>query len=279
MPRLILLTIFTMLAFAGNSVLCRLALKDGHIDPLSFTLLRLFSGACILAVFAVVKAPAAGTRLQGTWFGALSLLIYALAFSLAYVGMDAGPGALILFAAVQFTMLVYGLFKGERMRAQAVAGLVLSILGLGLLLLPGSSAPPLGSATLMALSGIAWAFYSLHGRQASSAVAATAGNFLTATPLALLAALPFLSTLQWSPIGATYAVLSGAITSGLGYVLWYTVVKQMTVIRASIVQLSVPVISVLAGVWLIDEPLTLRIVVSCLGVLGGVAMVLRAKAR
>lgn len=268
-----LLTTVVMLAFAGNSILCRLALKGGHIDPLSFSLIRLFSGACVLAL--LVCIPAHTYRaLQGSWIGALTLFGYAVTFSLAYVEMDAGPGALILFAAVPVGMLAAGLLRGERLGPLGVFGLVLSMASLAMLLLPGSTAPPLGSAVLMLAAGISWAGYSIHGKRAHSPAAATAGNFARATLLALLLIVPFLSRVTWDSAGAAYAVFSGAVTSGLGYALWYRVVRQMSVTRAGIVQLSVPVLSVLGGIWWLQEPLTFRVVLSSIGVLGGVAIVL-----
>lgn len=278
MLRVFLLTALAMLAFAGNSILCRMALKGGHIDPLSFTVLRLFSGACLLALLAWFgTAPRA--RPKGSWVGAAALVSYAVSFSLAYVGMDAGPGSLVLFAAVQLSMLGFGLSKDERLGAAAVTGLGLSLVGLAFLLLPGSSAPPVGNSLLMAIAGSSWTVYTLFGRKSDSPLAATAGNFMLATPLAVAVALPFLATLQWDTPGLVYAVLSGAVTSALGYVIWYRVLPDLTVTRAGIVQLSVPVIAVLAGVWLLQEPLSLRIVLSSLGVLAGMAIVLLARTR
>lgn len=280
MLRICLLTALAMLAFAGNSILCRLALKGGHIDPFTFTALRLASGACVLAALAFARHRAASMpALQGSWFGAVFLFTYATAFSLAYVGMDVGPGALLLFAAVQISMLAYGRFKGERLGLMAIAGLILGLCGLGFLLLPGSTAPPLGRAILMVVAGIAWGAYTLHGRGAPSPIAATSGNFIRATPLAGAAALLFISRQVWDVPGLLIAATSGAVTSGLGYVIWYGVVRELTVTRASIVQLSVPVISVLAGVMWLQETLSLRIILSCLAVLGGIGIVLVAKAR
>jgi len=279
-----------MLAFASNSLLCRLALKGGHIDPISFTLLRLGSGAGMLAVLVYLegahKSRGGTTRSRsifrcfgGSVFGALSLCGYAVAFSLAYVNMDAGPGALILFAAVQLSMLAFGLLRGERLGLQAVAGLVISLAGLAFLLLPGSAAPPPVSAALMAAAGMAWGAYTLSGRNVVSPMKATAGNFVMATPLAAVVALLFLPALQWNALGVYYAVASGAVMSALGYIIWYGVLRHLSVTQASIVQLSVPVIAVLAAVPLLHEPLTLRVVLSCIGVLGGMAIVLTADRR
>jgi len=289
MLRIFLLTTAAMLAFAANSVLCRIALKGGHIDPLTFTFIRIFSGACVLALLVSLstlrRRPASSTpgnaarAFEGSWLGAIALCGYAVTFSLAYVDMDAGPGALILFAAVQFSMLAFGFIRGERLDILGTIGLVLSLISLAVLLLPGSTAPPLTSAILMFTAGMAWAGYTLHGRRARSPAAATAGNFIRAVPLALVLTLPFLAALSWDAVGMGYAILSGAGTSGLGYVIWYRVVQQMTVTRAGIVQLSVPVLSALAGALWLHEPLTLRVVLSSVGVLSGVAIVLMAKER
>ncbi|HWK70869.1 MAG TPA: DMT family transporter [Burkholderiaceae bacterium] len=275
--RISLLTCLAMLAFASNSVLCRLALKDAHIDPLAFTMLRLASGALILSILAWCRSTA--IRRAGSWPGAVALFLYAITFSLAYVGMDAGAGALLLFGVVQLTMLLYGIAKGERLTSLAMLGLLISIVGLVYLLLPGSTAPPLGSAALMIIAGIAWGAYSLLGKSEGGPLATTAGNFARALPLSLLCAAPFATTLQWDGRGVLYAVLSGAVASGLGYAVWYSVMKHLPVLKASTVQLTVPVLSVLAGVALLDEALTPRIVLACAAVLGGIAVVLASKQR
>lgn len=266
-----------MLAFAGNSILCRLALKEGHIDPLAFTVLRLASGALVLALLAWFRSTPA--QRAGNWPGSIALFLYAVAFSLAYVGMEAGTGALLLFAAVQLTMLLYGMAKGERLTALSLLGLLISIGGLVYLLLPGSAAPPLGSATLMVVAGIAWGAYSLLGKNAASPLATTAGNFARAVPLSLICAAPFIATLQWDALGVLYAVLSGAVASGLGYAIWYDVMKHLSVLKASTVQLTVPILSALAGVAFLNEAMTLRLMLACAAVLGGIGLVLASRQR
>ena len=284
-----LFTCLAMLAFAGNSILCRVALRDGHIDPSSFTALRLASGALVLYALLWLRAgrarsstpasPSVAARPSGSWAGAVSLFVYAITFSLAYVDIEAGVGALILFGAVQITMLLYGVFKGERLTLLPASGLCVSIAGLIYLLLPGSSAPPLGSALLMAVAGAAWGWYSLLGKGADNPLATTAGNFVLAIPLGLFAVIPFIASLKWNGFGLLYAILSGAITSGLGYAIWYDVMKQLSVLKASSVQLCVPILTALIAVAVLGEALTLRLVLACIAVLGGIALVLFSKQR
>jgi drug/metabolite transporter (DMT)-like permease len=267
-----------MFAFAGNSILCRLALKEGHIDPFSFTMLRLVSGALVLYLLVRLRSEAA--QQAGSWAGAVSLFLYAIAFSLAYVNMETGVGALILFGAVQITMLLYGAVQGEQLTPLSILGLLVSIAGLVYLLLPGSSAPPLASALLMTVAGAAWGWYSLLGKGTARPLVTTANNFARAIPFGLLVTVPFLaSSPKWDGLGVLYAVLSGALASGLGYAVWYGVMKQLSVLKASSVQLSVPILTALLGTILLGETLTLRVVLACIAVLGGIALVLISKQR
>ncbi|HEY9280315.1 MAG TPA: DMT family transporter [Eoetvoesiella sp.] len=285
--RLSLLTCAAMLAFAGNSILCRLALMNDHIDPFSFTVLRLVSGALVLYVLVRLKLastlqstpirPSVLARHSGSWAGAVALFLYAITFSLAYVNMESGVGALILFGTVQLTMLLYGVFKGERLTPLSMSGLLLSLVGLVYLLLPGSSAPPLGSAFLMTVAGAAWGWYSVLGKGTSDPLAATADNFIRAIPFGLLAIVPFFASLKWDGLGVLCAVLSGAFASGLGYAVWYAVIKQLSVLKASSVQLCVPILTALIGTAFLGEVLTLRIVLACIAVLGGITLVLVSK--
>ncbi|UFH50844.1 DMT family transporter [Pseudomonas sp. KNUC1026] len=273
--RLLVLTALAMLAFAGNSVLCRLALKATELDPLSFTAIRLISGAAMLWLLLRLRAP--GARLGGGWAGGLALFVYALCFSLAYVQVETGAGALVLFGAVQLTMLLYGLARGERLSLGSGAGLLLAVVGLLALLLPGANAPPLPACALMAAAGIAWGVYSLLGKGARDPLVVTTGNFLRALPIGLLACLPRLAALRWDGQGALYAVLSGALASGLGYALWYSVLPRLPAVKAASVQLSVPVLAALAGVLFLGEALSLRLVLCAVAVLGGVGCVLVAR--
>jgi drug/metabolite transporter (DMT)-like permease len=273
--RTLLLTALAMLAFAGNSLLCRLALRETAIDAASFTSLRIFSGAITLWLLLRLR-PAKGAA-AGSWFAAVALLAYAAAFSFAYLSLDAGVGALLLFGAVQLSMIGWGLSRGERFGRKASAGLLLAIGGLLALLLPGASAPPLGGALLMLLAGAAWGAYSLLGRGVADPLAATTGNFLRATPLALLISAVLLGQASWDLPGLIYAVLSGALTSGIGYAIWYTALRGLQSFQAATVQLSVPILTALAGSLLLDEALTLRLALSAAAVLGGIALVLSAR--
>jgi len=272
-PRLIALTTLTMIAFAANSVLCRMALKDTGIDAASFTALRLLSGAAMLWLLMRWQQQAA---LQyGNWRSALALFIYAAAFSFAYRTINAGAGALMLFGAVQATMLIAGFIAGERLRRIQAAGFVTALAGLVMLVLPGVEAPSVPDSLLMLASGVAWGIYSLWGRGLANPAAAPAGNFVRAAPLALVLAGIALPWLQWDARGALYAVLSGAITSALGYVLWYRVLQHLRAMTASTVQLSAPIIASLGGVVVLGEMFTPDLFVASVLVLGGLWLVLR----
>lgn len=276
-PRTLLLTCLAMLAFAGNSLLCRAALRDASIDPASFTALRLVAGAAALWLLLRLQSHRQAATRAGSWPAALALFIYAAAFSFAYVGLDAGAGALLLFGAVQLSMVAWGLLRGERLDLPQLCGMSLALAGLVALLLPGANAPALGAAVLMLVSGAAWGAYSLLGRGTRNPLPATAGNFLLAAPLALLLGLGMLGQLHWSPNGLLYAALSGALTSGIGYALWYAVLPRLAAIQAASVQLSVPLLTALAGALLLGEPLSLRLLLAGAAILGGVALVLRAR--
>ena len=271
LPKATLLTALAMLAFAGNSVLCRLALAQSAIDAASFTSIRLLSGAIVLALLVQLRGVR-GTR-QGSCISAAMLFAYAAGFSYAYLSLPAGTGALLLFGAVQATMIGWAIRCGERLRPLQLAGLLLAMAGLVGLLLPGLSAPPLFGSLLMLMAGVAWGVYSLRGKGASDPTAVTAGNFLLAVPLALaLSALMYRST-SLDAAGIAYAVASGALTSGLGYALWYRVVPLLRASSAATIQLSVPLLAVIAGALLLDEAITLRMVLAGMAILGGIALV------
>jgi len=273
--RTLLLTALAMLAFAGNSLLCRVALRDTSIDPASFTALRLLAGALVLwLMLRLRQGPAA---LAGSWSGAFALFLYAAAFSWAYVQLDAGAGALLLFAAVQLSMIAWGVFKGERLSPMQTLGSALALAGLVGLLLPDASAPAMGAALLMILSGVAWGAYSLLGRGTGDPLAATAGNFIRALPMAVLLCLVASSGLEWDRAGVIYALLSGGVTSGIGYALWYAVLPRLAATQAASIQLSVPLLTVLAGSLLLGEALTSRLLITGLAILGGIVLVLRAR--
>jgi drug/metabolite transporter (DMT)-like permease len=270
--KILLLTMLAMLAFAGNSLLCRAALKHTVIDPASFTCVRVLSGA--IALWCLVRLRSGARRRGGNWVSAFALFAYAAAFSWAYVDLSAATGALLLFGAVQATMILAGLSRGERLNARQGVGLVAALGGLVALLLPGLSAPPLGNAILMVIAGVAWGAYSLRGRGSGDALAATAGNFLLAVPFALLLSLAQLDATRLDAHGIAYAVASGAVTSGVGYAIWYGALRGLTATGAATVQLSVPVIAAAGGVLLLAEPVTLRLVGASAAILGGIALVI-----
>ncbi|HSC46657.1 MAG TPA: DMT family transporter [Gammaproteobacteria bacterium] len=268
--RLFGLTAFAMTAFAANSLLCRLALKDGHADPASFTSLRLVSGALVL--WLLVGSGGRRRVRGGDWASALALFAYAAAFSYAYISLPAGTGALLLFGAVQATMLLAGLRAGERLSATQGVGLALALFGLVFMLLPGLAAPPLLGAALMLAAGIAWGVYSLRGRKGADPAATTTGNFLRAAPFALAVSVLLLPRLHVDLTGTGYALASGALASGLGYVVWYAALKGLSATRAAVVQLSAPVIAAFGGVLLLGESVTPRLLVASVAILGGVAL-------
>ena len=270
MPRLILITTLAMLAFAANSLLCRVALRDTTIDAASFTAIRLASGAAVLAL--IVRARHGRPMEAGSWAAAACLFAYAAFFSFAYRHLTAATGAILLFGAVQISMLSWGFFTGERLRRLQVAGLLAAVGGLVYMLLPGLSAPPLLGAALMIAAGISWAGYSLLGRGTKDPVKATAGNFLRTVPLAALLFLTQQAGTSVDHTGALYAVVSGAITSGLGYVLWYAALPALTATSAAVIQLSVPAIAALGGVVLLAEPLSSRLVIASATIMGGIAL-------
>lgn len=271
------LTAVAMVAFAGNSIFCRLALRDTRIDAASFTSIRLVSGALALGLLVQMRRGSSGLR-AGTWLSALALFAYAIGFSAAYLMLSAGTGALILFGAVQVTMTGYGLARGERLRIAQGAGLALACGGLIGLVIPGLSAPPLAGAALMSAAGIAWGVYSLRGRAARDPTETTAGNFVRSVPFAVAASAVAAPWMAWDARGALLAAASGALTSGLGYAVWYTALGGLSRVSAATVQLAVPVIAAAGGVALLGEPITVRLVLASAAVLGGIALVILARA-
>ena len=274
--RVPILTLVTMVAFAANSILCRQALKTTPIDPATFTLIRLVSGAATL--WLIVRVRTGGVAKAGRWKAAFSLFAYAAAFSFAYVSLSAGTGALILFGSVQATMILYGLLRGERFTPLQTGGFLLALGGLAALMLPGAAAPHWTGATLMTVAGIAWGAYSLMGRASSRPIETTAGNFLRASLFGAILSVVALGMFAWDTRGAALAVLSGAVASGLGYAVWYTVLPALRATHAATVQLSVPVIAAIGGVLLLGERLSLRLALCSVAILGGIALVLNARA-
>lgn len=275
--RIVALTSLAMIAFAGNSLLCRVALKDTGIDAASFTAIRLISGALILGL--VVRARSGAHAGQGNWLSAFALFTYAAGFSFAYLSLPAATGALLLFGAVQATMIGYGIWAGERLLKPQLLGLALALGGLVGLLLPGLSAPPLSGSLLMLLAGVAWGIYSLRGKGRGDPTRVTAGNFLRAVPIAAVLSAVMLKDASVDGAGFWYAVASGALASGLGYAIWYTALPGLKATNAATVQLSVPVIAALGGIVFLGEPISLRLALASAAILGGIALVILQKQR
>jgi drug/metabolite transporter (DMT)-like permease len=305
--RVFFLTLFAMIAFASNSLLCRAALKETSIDAASFTFIRIFSGAAALWLIMTLRRTKIGfpspqsspkgrggpfslrekvrMRATGNWLSAFALFVYAAAFSFAYNTLSAGTGALLLFGAVQATMILWGFRKGERLRAIQILGLLVALAGLVMLVFPGLSAPPLIGSILMLAAGVAWGVYSLRGKvkgQSGSdrdAIGATAGNFLRAVPFAALVSVIMLPRMHFDSLGITFAIISGSITSGLGYVIWYVALTGLKAASAATVQLSVPVLAATGGILLLGEPITLRYIIASIAVLGGIFLVVIERQR
>ncbi len=273
--RIVALTSLAMIAFAGNSLLCRIALKNTLIDAASFTTIRLLSGAIILYLVVGMRRNTDNSR--GSWMSSFALFAYAAGFSFAYVSLPTATGALLLFGAVQATMIFYGLLIGERLLRRQIVGLVLSLGGIVALLLPGLSAPPLLGSALMLCAGIAWGIYSVRGKGAGDPARVTAGNFLRTVPMAAALSVLTFNSNTLNTAGFWYAVSSGALASGIGYAIWYTVVPTLKATSASAVQLSVPVIAALGGIAFLGEPITLRLALTSITILGGIALVFLEK--
>ena len=269
--RVFILTLIAMMAFAGNSLLCRVALRHTSIDAASFTFIRIVSGA--VALWLIVRMRGRSLEKAGSWISAAALFAYAAGFSFAYLSLPAGTGALLLFGAVQATMIIWALRSGERLSVRQRIGLALAMAGLVALVFPGLSAPPLGGSILMFGAGIAWGVYSLRGKKSGDPASATAGNFLRAVPMAAALSLSFLPWANLDPAGAGYAIVSGAIASGVGYAIWYTALRSLRGASAASVQLIVPVLAAAGGILFLGEAITLRFLVASVAVLGGIALV------
>jgi drug/metabolite transporter (DMT)-like permease len=270
--KIIFYTGFALLAFAFNSILCRLALGAGLIDAASFTTVRLISGAAALVIILLISGNKNSDAKQGSWLSAFFLFGYAICFSFAYLGLTTGTGALILFGSVQATMILAAVFRGERPQILEWSGLIVAFSGLIYLTFPGLGSPPLFASILMVFAGIAWGFYTLRGKKSANPLAETTGNFLRTIPLIILACLPFLSQIHLSQNGILFAVASGAITSGVGYAVWYAALKYHTATRAAILQLSVPVLAAIGGVFLLSEYFTFRLLIGSILILGGIGL-------
>ena len=272
-PRTVALTFFTLLAFASNSVLCRLALAPGLIGAGTFTGVRLLSGAMVLMLLVALRGRA--TAVQGTWGSAVALFAYAAPFSFAYLRIPAGVGALVLFGTVQATMIGSDLLKGKRLRSTELAGLVLAVAGLTVLTLPGVSAPDPAGVGLMVVAGVSWGVYSLRGRAAIDPLKSTATNFSRSLLFAMPLGIASLGYETFTLTGVSYAIASGAMASGLGYALWYTALRGLTATQAGIVQLLVPALAAIGGILLLGESVSVRLLFAGLTILAGVALAVR----
>ncbi|HEX8368027.1 MAG TPA: DMT family transporter [Pyrinomonadaceae bacterium] len=270
--KIIFYTTFALVAFAFNSILCRLALGAQTIDAAAFTTIRLVSGALALVLINSFFGKKEAETKSGNWLSAFFLFAYAICFSLAYINLTTATGALILFGSVQLTMIGAALVKGEKPQIPEWLGLFLAFAGLVYLVFPGLSAPPLLSCASMAAAGIAWGFYTLRGRASRNPLAETTGNFLRSVPMIILVALPLIYQIHLSPKGIIFAVLSGAMASGIGYSVWYAALKYHTATRAAILQLSVPALAAVGGVIFLAEIISMRLWLASALILGGIAL-------
>jgi drug/metabolite transporter (DMT)-like permease len=274
--RIVACTLLALIAFAANSVLCRLALRDGAIDPASFSAIRLATGATTL-LLARSRSGGGNRGNAGSWIAASMLFLYAVPFSFAYTKLTTGTGALILFGCVQVTMLAAAWWLGERPHPLQWSGLAVALAGLLVLVLPGLAAPSLSGAALMGIAGVSWGVYSLLGRGAKNPLSQTSGNFLRTVPLVAAVSLLSLPRIHVEVKGALLAVASGAIASGIGYVLWYAALSGLTATRAAVSQLAVPVLTAASGVVFLSEAVTGRLILSSTLILGGIALALAGR--
>ena len=261
-----------MIAFAANSVLCRLALADRLIDPISFSLIRVSSGAVVLLILWLLSTRR--VKIEWNIKNSIFLTVYILAFSYAYIKIDAGVGALILFGTVQLSMIFYGIFHGEKLTLKRGLGVGITLVGIIILLLPGASTPSLFYSLIMGISGLAWAAYSISGKTMNNPLSSTLANFLLAVPIVLIASSLFQQDTVMTNKGILLAIISGGLTSSGAYVLWYSIVKHIDRITASTVQLSVPCLAILGGSLFIGEPVGLRVIFSTVIVLLGIILVI-----
>lgn len=268
--RTIAFTALALVAFAANSVLCRLALQQAAVDPVTFSSIRFASGAAMLV--AITGGRRSLRPSAGSWTSALILALYAIPFALAYVRLSTGTGALIMFGTVQVTMLIGASRIGERIRGAQALGIGLAVIGLIYLVWPGLSAPSPIGAVLMAAAGIGWGLYSLRGRGAADPLLQNTSNFVRSVPLILIASVVSISQFHITRAGAVLAVASGALASGLGYVAWFAALRGLTAVRAAVLQLAVPILAAAGGVMFLAEPIPVRLVVATILVLGGIAL-------
>ena len=270
-------TLLALVAFAGNSVLCRLALGEDKLDAASFTAIRLFSGIVVLVLILLISQRNKTIASKGSWSASLMLFIYAITFSYAYISLETGVGALILFACVQITMILVGLFLGDKLHSIEWLGVIVAFIGFVYLVMPGVSAPSFSGFVLMSVSGIAWAGYTLLGKNSSNPLSDTTFNFLRTSPFLILLIAVTAQNASLSNTGIFLAIISGGITSGLGYTIWYKVLKDLKSIQAAVLQLLVPVLATFGGIIFANESFSLRLAVSTMMILGGIVAVILGK--
>lgn len=270
-------TVLALIAFASNSIICRLALANGSIDPAGFSTIRLLSGVLALILIMRITRNEESVNDSGNWISAGTLFLYMITFSFAYVDLSASTGALILFGAVQGTMIISGFVRGERPKKLEYAGLTIALFGLIYLMLPGWEAPSLMGGVLMIIAGVSWGVYSVRGKKAGNPVSVTSGNFARALPFAVIASLLYLSNLNASFNGILLALVSGAVTSGIGYVIWYAALRGLSFTQAAMIQLLVPIIATIGGVLFLSETVSLRLFLSTVLILSGVGSCFLAK--
>jgi len=268
--KIALCTTLALLAFAGNSILCRLALGDGAIDAASFTGIRLLSGIIVLAVILKITPTSGVSTSRGSWKASFMLFVYAITFSFAYISLETGVGALILFGSVQITMILVGLFSGNKLHYSEWLGVIVAFSGFVYLVLPDLTTPSLIGFILMSVAGVAWGFYTLAGKGTKNPLSDTAYNFIRTLPLVLILTAITFQYAVLSQKGILLAVLSGGIASGVGYTIWYIALGGLSTIQAAVLQLLVPVIATIGGVFFANEIFTLRLALSSLMVLGGI---------
>lgn len=274
----IILTLLALIAFAANSVLCRLALGDGSIDASNFTIIRLLSGVIVLFFILKLKLrKSLSSTSKGSWFSGSMLFLYAITFSFAYITLDTGTGALILFGAVQITIIIYSIITGHKLHFLEWIGVLISLLGFIYLILPGVTSPSLIGFILMSIAGIAWGIYTVRGKASKDSLGDTAFNFLKTIPFVLIVFVFTFNTSHYSFEGILLAIISGGITSGIGYTIWYMAIRGLTTVQSAVVQLLVPVIAAFGGVIFISEVITYRLTISSILILGGILLVVIGK--
>jgi len=271
------LTCLALIAFAANSVLCRLALGNETIDAASFTVVRLLSGALTLLLILGMKGNNKGVISKGSWAASFSLFLYAITFSYAYLSIDTGTGALILFGTVQLTMILLSLIAGTRLHFSEWSGVIIAFMGFIYLILPNITTPSINGLILMTVSGVSWGIYTLKGRSSNNPLMDTTYNFLRTIPFVMILAIFTMEVMSISTEGIILALLSGGLTSGIGYTIWYIALRGLSTTQAAVVQLLVPVIAAVGGVLFVSETITLRLVISAVIVLGGILMVILGK--